>query len=69
MRQENINKLSEPYPQPRDRFDRRFHSAIGTNVPSANKLVGEIFNDLSGAWLVGVCRRKPDTVKNHFRFQ
>jgi hypothetical protein len=47
MRQEDINKLSEPYNQPRDRFDRRFHSSIDADVPSANKLVGEIFDDLS----------------------
>jgi hypothetical protein len=47
MRQEDINKLNEPYTQLRDRFDRRFHSAVGADVPNANKIVGEIFDDLS----------------------
>jgi hypothetical protein len=46
MRQEDINKLKEPYVQPRDQFDRRLHSAIGADVPSAGSLVKEIFNDL-----------------------
>lgn len=47
MRQEDIRRLSEPYTQPRDEQDRRFHSAIGADVPSASTLVKEIFGDLS----------------------
>lgn len=47
MRQDDIKKLSEPYNKPRDRFDRRFHSSVGADVPSAHKLVGEVFDDLS----------------------
>jgi hypothetical protein len=46
MRQEDLKKLTEPYTQPKDRFDRRFHSAVGADVPSANRLVGEVFDDL-----------------------
>ena len=45
MRQEDINTLTEAYTQPRDQFDRRFHSSIGADVPSAGTLVREIFND------------------------
>lgn len=47
MRREDLKRLGEPYTEPRDRFDRRFHSAIGADVPSANTLVEEIFDDLS----------------------
>jgi len=46
MRKEDINSLSEPYAQSRVTLDRRFHSAIGADVPSAGILVKEIFNDL-----------------------
>ena len=47
MRDEDIKRLSEPYSNNRTDNDRRFHSALGADVPSAGKLVGEIFNDLS----------------------
>jgi hypothetical protein len=46
MRQEEINKLKEPYTQPKSLLDRRFESAIGTDVPSASKLVVKILDDL-----------------------
>jgi len=46
MRQEEINKLKEPYTQPKSGLDRRFESAIGADVPSAGELVREILNDL-----------------------
>jgi hypothetical protein len=47
MRQEDINALKEPYPDSRVQLDRRFHSSIGADVPSAGVLVREIFNDLN----------------------
>lgn len=47
MRREEMDVLSEPYTQPKDdRRDRRFDSSIGADIPSANRLVTEIFNDL-----------------------
>lgn len=46
MRQEDVRRLSEPYTEPKVELDRRFHSAIGADVPSAGVLVQEIFNDL-----------------------
>lgn len=46
MRQEEMNKLKEPYTQPKSLPDRRFESAIGADVPSASKLVMEILDDL-----------------------
>ena len=46
MRQEDTNALKESYTQPREQLDRRFHSAIKADVPSASALVREIFNDL-----------------------
>jgi hypothetical protein len=47
MREEDIRKLSEPYQQSRDELDRRLHSALGADIPSAGVLVKEIFEDLS----------------------
>src|SRR5689334_306910 len=47
MRDEDIKWLSEPYQNRRADNDRRFHSALGADVPSAGKLTREIFNDLS----------------------
>jgi hypothetical protein len=46
MRKEDINSLSKPYTESRVQLDRRFHSAIGADVPSAGVIVREIFNDL-----------------------
>lgn len=47
MREEDINKLSKPYDESPDGiFDNRFESIIGADVPSSEKLVEEIFNDL-----------------------
>jgi hypothetical protein len=47
MRSEDLNNLNTPYSNSnRERFDRRFHSAISADVPSAGKLVNEIFDDL-----------------------
>jgi hypothetical protein len=46
MRQEEINKLSEPYTDTRSDVDRRFDSVIGADVPSAIKLFNEIAADL-----------------------
>jgi hypothetical protein len=42
----DIQRLSEPYQEPREDHDRRFHSRLGADVPSAEKLVAEIFGDL-----------------------
>lgn len=47
MRDEDIKRLSEPYENPRIDIDRRFHSAIGADVPHAGELTREILNDLS----------------------
>lgn len=46
MRQEDISRLNEPYPTERTDRDRRFHSALGADVPSAAVLAAEILNDL-----------------------
>ena len=46
MRQEDVNKLDEPYTNSRVDTDRRFHSSIGADIPSAGVLVKEIFGDL-----------------------
>jgi len=46
MRDEDIKRLSEPYTNPRVDMDRRFHSSIGADVPHANILLREIYNDL-----------------------
>jgi len=46
MRQEEINKLSEPYTDTRSDVDRRFDSVIGADVPSAIKLFNGIAADL-----------------------
>ena len=54
MRDEDIKRLSEPYENSRADNDRRFHSALGADVPSAGTLIREIFNDLSETSL-GVC--------------
>ena len=51
MRDEDIRKLSEPYLTDRVEIDRRFHSAIGADVPHAGILVKEIYSDLSRATL------------------
>lgn len=48
MRREELDILNQPYTQPKDRGrDRRFDSSIGADIPSANTLATEIFNDLS----------------------
>ena len=47
MRDEDIKRLSEPYENSRADNDRRFHSALGADVPSAGSLIRAIFNDLS----------------------
>lgn len=46
MRQKDIKKLNEPYTHERGNLDRRFNSAVGADIPSANRLTEEIFNDL-----------------------
>lgn len=47
MRRQEINVLSTPYTmQKRDELDRRFHSSIGADVPSAGSLAREILHDL-----------------------
>jgi hypothetical protein len=45
MRDEDIKRLSEPYENERIDVDRRFHSAIGADVPHAVVLVREILSD------------------------
>jgi hypothetical protein len=47
MRDEDIKRLSKPYEDAREDNDRRFHSALGADVPSAGTLVKEIFDDLN----------------------
>jgi hypothetical protein len=39
MRKEEINLLSQPYSSEKSEIDRRFHSVIGADVPSAKKLI------------------------------
>ena len=46
MRKEEIKLLSQPYNSEKDEIDRRFNTVIEADVPSAKKLVQEIFNDL-----------------------
>ncbi|HLG13040.1 MAG TPA: hypothetical protein VJH03_00740 [Blastocatellia bacterium] len=47
MRQEEIDTLNVPYTIPKGtKVDRRFHSSIGADVPSAAKLAKEIVDDL-----------------------
>ncbi len=46
MRQDDIERLSQPYSDPRIDIDRRFNAAIGADIPSATKLAEEIFGDL-----------------------
>lgn len=46
MRKEEINLLSQPYKTEKDEIDRRFNAVFEADVPSAKKLVQEIFNDL-----------------------
>ena len=45
MRQEDINRFNEPYPDRRTDLDQRFSSALGADVPHATKLTEEIFSD------------------------
>lgn len=45
MRQEDVNRFNEPYSTGRSTFDRRFHSALGADVPNAATLAAEIFSD------------------------
>lgn len=45
MRQAEINYLSGLYTNSNGEIDRRFNSSVGADVPSADKLVNEIFND------------------------
>lgn len=46
MRNEDLTRLKKPYKQStKEAFDSRFNSAIGANIPSAEKLTIEIFND------------------------
>lgn len=47
MKEEDVKRLSEPYKNLRMDNDRRFHSALGADVPSAGNLISEIFDDLS----------------------
>ncbi len=48
MRDEDIKSLNEPYPTAHKiEVDRRFHSAIGADVPSAGLLTRELFADLT----------------------
>lgn len=49
MRKEDIDKLSKPYNSDKKKFDRRFNSAIEADVPSAEKLVEEIFGDFDSS--------------------
>jgi|ERR1051325_1786375 hypothetical protein len=46
MRQEDVNRFNEPYPDRQTDLDQRFNSALGVDVPHATKLTEEIFNDL-----------------------
>ena len=45
MRREEIKLLEQPYNSEKEEIDRRFNSAIKADVPSAKKLVKEIFDD------------------------
>lgn len=46
MRNEEMDRLSQPYTTARGNLDRRFYSSIGADVPHASELLSEIFNDL-----------------------
>jgi len=46
MRKEDITRFNEPYTTDRTDADRRFHSALGADIPHAAKLAAEIFRDL-----------------------
>jgi len=46
MRQEDIKRLSESYATDKTDIDRRFHSALASDVPSAGLFAEEILNDL-----------------------
>lgn len=46
MRNVDFNKLAKPYDVRNGLFDHRFESAIGADIPSSEKLVEEIFDDL-----------------------
>lgn len=46
MRNADFNKLNKPYNERNGLFDHRFEAAIGADIPSAEKLVEDIFNDL-----------------------
>lgn len=47
MRREDLKGFETPYPSnPKIEIDRRFHSSLGADVPSANLLTTEIWNDL-----------------------
>ena len=50
MRQEEIDILKVPYAQEKNQIDRRFHSSIGADIPSAAKLVNEIFHDFDATF-------------------
>ncbi len=46
MRKEDLKNLERPYEkQTENIFDNRFESVIGADIPSAKKLIEEIFND------------------------
>lgn len=48
MRREEMEILSQPYTHPKgEGRDTRFQVSIGADIPSANQLATEIFNDLS----------------------
>lgn len=47
MRREDLERLGKPYEDSRIEIDRRFHAALGADVPSAGELAREILNDLS----------------------
>lgn len=46
MRQEDISNLNKPYTTSEENMDSRFYSSIGADIPSARKLLKEIFHDL-----------------------
>ncbi len=47
MRNVDLSKLTIPYNrEPNNLFDHRFESSIGADIPSAERLVEEIFSDL-----------------------
>ena len=59
MRREDLTKLETPYQESKTEIDRRFHTALEADVPSANILVREILGDLDRTtygipWLTGI---------------